>query len=92
MPPNNVIMGLYARLQFMPTHFMLTFEEAFLTGFFKGQSQIFGPLNPEHHIRWVAYTRQELQTELPQLLLTLEQLQRQRELLLTRNTLQRRHD
>ena len=36
MPPNNVIMGLYARLQFMPAQFMLTFEEAFLTGFFKG--------------------------------------------------------
>ena len=37
MPPQNVIMGLYARLQIMPAHFMLTFKEAFLTGFFEGQ-------------------------------------------------------
>ena len=73
-------MGLYACLQFMPAHFMLTFKEAFHTGFFESLSQVFGPLNPEHHICWVACTRQELQTELPQLLLTLEQLQRQREL------------
>ena len=80
-------MGLYARLQFMPAYFMMTFKEAFHTGFFKSLSQIFGPLNPEHHVRWVAYTRQELQTELPQLLLTLEQLQCQRELQLALNTL-----
>ena len=50
MPPPNVIMGLYAQLQFMPAHFMLTFEEAFLTGFFEGQSQVFGLLNPKHHV------------------------------------------
>ena len=83
-------MDLYARLQFMPAHFMLTLEEAFHIGFFESLSQVFGPFNPEHHIRWVAYTCQELQTELPQLLLTLEQLQRQRELQLALNTLQRR--
>ena len=35
MPPPNIIMGLYAWLQFMPAQFMLTFEEAFLTGFFE---------------------------------------------------------
>ena len=93
LPPPNVIMGLYARLQFMPAHFMLTFKEAFHIGFFESLSHIFGPLNPEHHIKWVAYTRQELQTELPQLLVvTLKQLQRQRELLLACNTLQRHHD
>ena len=50
-PPPNVIMDLYARLQFMPTHFMLTFKEAFHTNFFKSLLQIFGPLNSEHHIR-----------------------------------------
>ena len=90
MPPQNIIMGLYARLQFMPAHFMLTFEEAFLTGFFKGQSQIFGPLNPKHHVRWVAYTHQESITKLPTLLHTLKQINRQRDLELAFQMLQRR--
>ena len=87
MPPNNVIMGLYARLQFMPAHFMLTFEEAFLMGFFKGQSQVFGPLNPTHHVRWVAYINQELHTKLPTLLHTLKQINRQPELEVALQTL-----
>ena len=56
LPSLNIIMGLYARLQFMPAHFMLTFKEAFHTKFFESLSQVFGPLNPEHHIKWVAYT------------------------------------
>ena len=80
MPTNNVIMGLYAHLQFMSAHFMLTFKEAFLTGFFEGQSQIIGPLNPAHHVRWVAYTNQELHIKLPTLLHTLEQINSQQEL------------
>ena len=56
----------------MLTHIMLTFEEAFLTSFFEGQSQIFGLLNPAHHVQWVAYTNQELHTELPTLLHAVE--------------------
>ena len=73
-------MGLYARLQFMPAHFILTFKEAFLTSFFEGQSQILGLLNPTHHVKWVSYTNQELHIELPTLLHTLNQINRQREL------------
>ena len=71
----------------MPAHFMLTFKEAFLTGFFEEKSQIFGPLNLKHHVCWVAYTNQELCTELPTLLQTLEQLNRQQELEIALQTL-----
>ena len=45
-PDSNILMGLYARIQFLPSHFMLSFEEAFYTGFFEQErpSQIFSPL------------------------------------------------
>ena len=49
MLPPPIIMGLYARLQFMPAHFMQTFEEAFLNGYFVQQSNIFGSLNPKYN-------------------------------------------
>ena len=50
MPPQNVIMGPYVSLQCIPANFILTFKEAFLIGSFESQSQIFGPLNPAHHV------------------------------------------
>ena len=42
-PQKPVVMGIFARLQFLPLHFMTTFEEAFFTGYFESQSHIFGP-------------------------------------------------
>ena len=35
IPTHQIITRLYSRLQFLPSHFMLTFKEAFYTGFFE---------------------------------------------------------
>lgn len=43
-PSPKIIMGLFARLMFISSHFMHTFEDAFYTGFFEYKSHIFGPL------------------------------------------------
>ena len=72
MPPKPIVMGIFARLQFLPSHFMTTFEEAFLTGHFKSQSQIFNPNPAELQTRYVAYQRQEYATPLPQVIEDLE--------------------
>ena len=76
MPPKPVVMGLFARLQFLPSHFMTTFEETFLTGYFESQSQIFGPNPSELQTRYVAYQRQESITPLPQIIADMEEKQR----------------
>ena len=44
-PSRQVLMGLYARIIFLPAHFLVTFKEAFYTGFFETQSNIFSLLN-----------------------------------------------
>ena len=79
MPPKLVIMGIFARLQFLPLHFMTTFKEAFLTGYFEIQSQIFGPNPAELQTRYVAYQRQEYANPLPQVIEDLETQQRLRQ-------------
>ena len=45
-PTHQIIMGLYSRLQFLPSHFMLTFEEAFYTRFLEQaqHSHLFNPV------------------------------------------------
>ncbi|MCO5578204.1 hypothetical protein L7F22_032042 [Adiantum nelumboides] len=43
-PPRWIIMALYSRLMYLPSHFLQTFEEAFVTGFFKISTQIFHPM------------------------------------------------
>ena len=50
-------MGMFSRLQIMPSHFMLTFKEAFYTGFFEQQSlsRIFSPIITEYKARYVAF-------------------------------------
>ena len=78
-PPKPVVMGIFARLQFLPSHFMTTFEEAFLTGYFESQSQIFGPNPTKLQTRYVAYQRQEYATPLPQVIDDLETRQRLRQ-------------
>ena len=47
-PTHQIMMGLYSRLQFLPSHFMLTFEEAFYTGVFLA-SATQQSLQPSHH-------------------------------------------
>ena len=52
-------MGLYARIIFLPAHFMVTFEEAFYTGFFEVQSSLFSTINSDLRSRYIAYMRME---------------------------------
>ncbi|MCO5574609.1 hypothetical protein L7F22_028397 [Adiantum nelumboides] len=42
-PPRWIIMALYSRLMYLPSHFLQTFKEAFVTEFFKLSTQIFHP-------------------------------------------------
>ena len=46
-PTHQIIVGLYSRLQFLPSHFMLTFKEAFYTGLFEQaqHNRLFNPFN-----------------------------------------------
>ena len=57
----NILMGLYARIQFLPSHFLLTFEECFYTGFFEHAqpSRIFSPLVTDHAARYIAFSAAE---------------------------------
>ena len=67
-PPKPILMGIFSRLMFLPSHFMATFKEAFLTGYFEAHSSIFALKPSDLHTRYVAYQRQELITPLPQIL------------------------
>ncbi|MCO5563862.1 hypothetical protein L7F22_017512 [Adiantum nelumboides] len=42
--PRWIIMAIYSRLMYLPSHFLQTFEEAFVMGFFKISTQIFHPM------------------------------------------------
>ena len=59
-PDPPIIMGMYARIQFMPSFFMHTFEDAFYTGFFEYQTKIFRPLVKDLGARYVAFQAMEL--------------------------------
>ena len=63
-PTQECIMGFYARVQFLPSHYMVTWEEAFYTSFFEYQSSIFGPLVEDYGTRYVAYQAMELKNPL----------------------------
>ena len=60
-PDYNVLMGLYARIQFLPSHFLLTFEECFYTGFFEHAqpSRIFSPITTDYPARYIAFAAAE---------------------------------
>ncbi|MCO5566706.1 hypothetical protein L7F22_020384 [Adiantum nelumboides] len=45
--PRWIIMALYSRLMYLPSHFLQTFEEAFVTGFFEISTQIFHPMEKD---------------------------------------------
>ena len=71
------IMGFYARIQFLPSHYMVTWEEAFYTGFFEYQSNIFGPLVQDYGLRYVAYQAMEMKNPLHD---TLESAEKERKI------------
>ena len=48
-------MGLYARCQFLPTYYMQTFEEMFITRFFEIGVSIFGPNVANPTLKYEAY-------------------------------------
>ena len=53
-------MGIYARVQFLPSYYMQTFEEMFTTGFFEKGLAIFGPNAKNPTLRYVAYKEVEV--------------------------------
>ena len=63
-PTPACIMGFYARVQFLPSHYMVTWEEEFYTGFFEYQSSIFGPLVKDYGARFIAYQAMEMKNPL----------------------------
>ncbi|MCO5612841.1 hypothetical protein L7F22_067112 [Adiantum nelumboides] len=54
-PPRWIIMAHYSRLMYLPSHFLQTFEEAFITGFFEISTQIFHPMAKDLKATYVAY-------------------------------------
>ena len=75
-PTRQVLMGLYSRISFLPAHFMVTFEEAFYTGFFEVQSNIFSTANADLRSRYVAFMRMEKEMPLQDILADAELEQR----------------
>ena len=76
-PTPTVLMGIFSRLQFLPSHYMLTWEECFYTGFFEYQSHLFGPHVSDLGARFVAYQQMEMQNPLEYILESRERQQRQ---------------
>ena len=54
-PTRQVLMGMYSQLIFLPSHYMVTFEEAFYTGFFKVHSNIFSLINKDLQSKYVTF-------------------------------------
>ena len=65
-------MGMYSRLLFLPSHFMVTFEEAFYMGFFEVQSNIFSLINKDLQSKYVAFMCMEIKTPLKDVLVDAE--------------------
>ena len=72
-------MGFYARVQFLSSHYMVTWEEAFYTGFFEYQSSIFGPLVKDYGTSYVAYQAMEMKNPLHDTLESAEKEQKIRQ-------------
>lgn len=63
-PSPDFVMGFYARVQFLPSHYMVIWEEDFYTGFFEYPSSIFGPLVKDYGARFIAYQAMEMKNPL----------------------------
>lgn len=79
-PDYKILMGLFARLQLLPSHFVLTFEEAFHTGFFEQArpSQIFSPITTDYGARYIAFSAAEDENPQALQLFSFEHQSRQR--------------
>ena len=75
-PTRQTLMGLYARVIFLPSHFLLSFEEAFYTGFFEVETHLFSLLNQDLSSRFVAFMRMEIEMPLKEVLADMEEQQR----------------
>lgn len=75
-PDPQIIMGMCARIQFMPGHFLNTFEDAFYTGFFEYQTKIFSPLVEDLGARLVAFQAMDLKNPIRDIL---EETKRERD-------------
>ena len=67
-PKKEILMGMYARCIFLPSHWLVTFEEAFYTGFFKVESKIFSLMNQDPQSRYVAFMQMEVNRPLQDLI------------------------
>ena len=59
-PSKEILMGLYARCIFLLAHWMVTFEEAFYTGFFEVETKIFSLMNQDPQSRYIAFRTMEV--------------------------------
>ena len=75
-PTRQTLMGLYARVIVLPSHFLLSFEEAFYTGFFEVETHLFSLLNQDLSSRFVAFMRMEIEMPLKEVLADMEEQQR----------------
>ncbi|MCO5608438.1 hypothetical protein L7F22_062648 [Adiantum nelumboides] len=53
--PRWIIMAIYSRFMYLPSHFLQTFKEAFVTGFFEISTQIFHPIAKDLKAKYMAY-------------------------------------
>ena len=54
-------MGIYARCIYLPSHYMVTFEEAFYTGFFEVETSLFSLTNDNPLSRYIAFRTMEVE-------------------------------
>ncbi|MCO5605149.1 hypothetical protein L7F22_059329 [Adiantum nelumboides] len=60
-PPRWMIMAIYSRLMYLQSHYLQTFKEAFITGFFEISTQIFHPMAKDLKARpFIIYVNQAL--------------------------------
>ena len=73
-------MGLYVRIQLLPSHFLLNFEECFYTGFFEHAqpSRIFSPITIDYPARYIAFAAAEDKNPHSLQMFSFEQQQQQR--------------
>ena len=94
-PEDRIIYGFFARLMFMPSYYLSTFEEAFYTGFFTFPTKIFSPEVTNLRARFVAYQAMEKQSQMYAMVTSRTELQQAEEykkgmqLLAQRRTLKR---
>lgn len=78
-PSKEILMGIYARCIYLSSHYMQTFEEAFYTGFFKVQSNIFSLTNTNPLSRYIAFRTMEVDHPLEDVAAEAERKARQAE-------------